>query len=70
MKGLKVSFFLLACCGITACGVKADPQAPLVPMDIGHGKALYKNEDDPTPLPHRFRPDDEQKNEDTDENDQ
>jgi hypothetical protein len=64
---MKKLLLLLAPIALAACGVKADPQAPLAPADIGHGKALYKNEDDSTPPPRKTLIDDEQKNDDPDE---
>lgn len=52
-----------------ACGVKADPQPPLTPIEIGRGKPLYREEEDATPLQRRVLPEDEQKNDqDSDEN--
>lgn len=63
---------LLLICALAldvACGVKADPQAPLTPAEIGRGKPLYREEEDTTPLQRRVLPEDEQKNDqDSDEN--
>jgi hypothetical protein len=34
---------------LTECGVKGDPVPPMTPAEIGHGRPLYKTEDEMTP---------------------
>ena len=67
MRDLKFVFLVLNLLGglavFTGCGVKADPQPPATPVEIGHGKPMFKSEDDAPALPRKVSPEEEQKNE-------